>query len=185
MRPATISATAHYGDSGTMSTLGMSRDFLQMGRPPRRPDCVAGHVGLELRNVVANYPFERPHKFPGIPPNSDLRDHSRLSCGVAETQLGPSAEILATDVTEYLAGLVGQSGLAPVNLTTLPHFSVSSAMSLPKSAGEPANGVVPRSPSRAFNSGSARPALISLLSLSITSTGVFLGAPMPYQALAS
>ena len=25
----------------------------------------------------------------------------------------------------------------PANLTTLPHFSVSSAMSLPKSAGEP------------------------------------------------
>jgi hypothetical protein len=25
-----------------------------------RPDCVAGHVGLELRNVVANYLFESP-----------------------------------------------------------------------------------------------------------------------------
>ena len=29
------------------------------------------------------------------------------------------------------------SALMPANLTTLPHFSVSSAMSLPKSAGEP------------------------------------------------
>src|SRR5262245_56159085 len=29
-----------------------------------------------------------------------------------------------------------QSALMPVNLTTLPHFSVSSAMSLPKSAGD-------------------------------------------------
>src|SRR5262249_28302216 len=26
----------------------------------------AGHVGLELRNVVANYRFERAHRFPGI-----------------------------------------------------------------------------------------------------------------------
>jgi hypothetical protein len=26
---------------------------------------VAGHVGLELRNVVAKYPFERSRKFPG------------------------------------------------------------------------------------------------------------------------
>src|SRR6266446_1871415 len=31
-----------------------------------RPDCVAGVGGLELRNVVANYPFERSHRFPGI-----------------------------------------------------------------------------------------------------------------------
>src|SRR5262249_47616892 len=30
--------------------------------------CVAGHVGLELRNVVANYPFERSHRFTGIQP---------------------------------------------------------------------------------------------------------------------
>ena len=31
----------------------------------QRPDCVAGHVRFELRNVVANYPFERAHGFPG------------------------------------------------------------------------------------------------------------------------
>ena len=62
---------------------------------------------------------------------------------------------------------------------TLPHFSVSSAMSLPKSAGEPASTVPPRSASRALILGSARPALISLLSLSTISAGVFLGAPTP------
>ena len=45
-----------------------------------RPDCVAGVGGLELRNVVANYPFERSHRFPGIQPNSGRRDCSRLSC---------------------------------------------------------------------------------------------------------
>jgi hypothetical protein len=28
-------------------------------RASQRPDCVAGHVGLELRNVVANYCFEK------------------------------------------------------------------------------------------------------------------------------
>src|SRR4029434_527944 len=33
------------------------------------------------------------------------------------------------------------SGLAPANLTTLAHFSVSSAISLPKSAGESATAV--------------------------------------------
>ena len=73
----------------------------------------------------------------------------------------------------------------PANLITLPHFSVSSAMSLPKSAGEPASTVPPRSASRAFILGSARPALISLLSLSMISAGVSFGAPRPNQALAS
>ena len=52
-------------------------------------------------------------------------------------------------------------------------------------SGEPARLVPPISANRAWTFGPARPALISLLSLSITSTGVFLGAPMPNQVLAS
>src|SRR6266446_3408306 len=98
MRPTTISATANYGDSGTMSTLGMSRDFLQMGRTPRRPDCVAGQTGLELRNVAANYPFERSHRFAGIQPNSGDRDYSPFSCaagtGAARVPVGDSATLV-------------------------------------------------------------------------------------------
>src|SRR5215813_4069906 len=53
---------------------------------PQRRDCLAGHVRFELRNVVANYPFERSHGFPGIKPNSGHQDYSRLSCGVEDTQ---------------------------------------------------------------------------------------------------
>ena len=34
-----------------------------------------------------------------------------------------------------MSPVAGHSGLMPANLTTLAHFSVSSAMSLPKSAG--------------------------------------------------
>src|SRR5262249_30832015 len=45
-----------------------------------RPDCVAGHVRLEFRNVVTKYPFERSHRFPLIQPNSGHRDYSRSSC---------------------------------------------------------------------------------------------------------
>src|SRR5882724_4356627 len=77
------------------------------------------------------------------------------------------------------------SGLMPANLITLPHFSVSSAMSFPKSAGEPPSTVPSRSAIRALILGSARPALISLLSLSTISGGVFLGTPSPYTKLAS
>src|SRR5882757_578696 len=77
------------------------------------------------------------------------------------------------------------SALAPENFTTLAHFSVSSAMNFPKSAGEPEMAVAPNSEIRALILGSARAALISLLSLSTISGGVFLGAPTPIQGLIS
>jgi len=51
-----------------------------------RPDCLAGHVRLELRNVATNYPFERSHRFAGIQPNSGFGDYSRLSCGVGSVR---------------------------------------------------------------------------------------------------
>src|ERR1043166_6035879 len=62
---------------------------------------------------------------------------------------------------------------------TLPHFSVSSSISFRKSAGEPARIMPPRSVSWALSFGSARPALISVLSLSTISPDVFPGAPTP------
>jgi hypothetical protein len=37
-----------------------------------------------------------------------------------------------------------QSALTPANLITLAHFSVSSAMNLPKSTGEPAGAMPPK-----------------------------------------
>src|SRR5262249_18254804 len=62
---------------------------------PQRPDCVAGHVGLELRNVDANYPFEQSHRFAEIQRISGFGAYSLLSCGVGDTQLGRSARIWA------------------------------------------------------------------------------------------
>src|SRR5262245_20237401 len=79
----------------------------------------------------------------------------------------------------------GQSALTPTNFTTLPHFSVSSAISVPKSAGEPGSAVPPRSASLAFILGSPRAALTSVLSFATISVGVFLGAPTPYHWLDS
>src|SRR5262249_62184635 len=79
----------------------------------------------------------------------------------------------------------GHSGLSPVNLTTLPHFSVSSTMSRPNSEGEPASGSPPISANFALIAGSARAAVILRFDLSTTSTGVFFGAAMPYHWLAS
>src|SRR5262249_34907676 len=75
------------------------------------------------------------------------------------------------------------SGFTLAARITLPHFSVSSAMSLPRSAGEPASTIPPRSDRRALILGSARARLISLLSLSTISAGVFLGVLTPYHWL--
>src|SRR5262245_45003956 len=76
------------------------------------------------------------------------------------------------------------SGLMPADLITLAHFSVSSAISLPNSAGDPGSAT-PRSARRTFILGSARAALTSLLSCSTISAGVFLGTPTPYHVVAS
>src|SRR5262249_33249459 len=77
------------------------------------------------------------------------------------------------------------SGLMPANLITLAHFSVSSAISFPNSAGDPGSVTPPRSARRAFILGSWRAALTSLLSLSTISAGVAFGAPTPNQKVPS
>src|SRR6202035_1064795 len=75
------------------------------------------------------------------------------------------------DVMEYRQPL-DHSGLMPANLTTLPHFAVSSAINMANSAGELTRGVAPNSAYRSLKLGSTRTALISLFSLSMISTGV-------------
>src|SRR5580700_3657203 len=77
------------------------------------------------------------------------------------------------------------SGLRSANLTTLPHFAISAAMKLPKSAGEPVITMAPKSASLPLSAGSASTALVSRLSLSMISAGVPVGAPMPAQDTAS
>src|SRR5665213_228655 len=86
---------------------------------------------------------------------------------------------------DRFVGVCSQSVFMPANLTTLAHFSVSSAMSLPNSPGDPARAVPPKLARCPLIPGLARPALISLLRVSTISAGVFLGAPMPNQALDS
>src|SRR5947199_3708479 len=61
--------------------------LLLAGLPAHFESYMAGHVGLELRNVVANYPFESSRGFPGSQPNSGHGDYSRLSCAAVAMQL--------------------------------------------------------------------------------------------------
>ena len=73
-----------------------------------------------------------------------------------------------------MAGFVGQSDLAPENVTTFAHFSVSVAINLAKSAGVIVIGTEPSSAIRDLIAGSARPALISFLI--IAASGLALGS---------
>ena len=82
----------------------------------RETDCVAGHVGLELRNVVANYPIERSHRFAEIQPNLGHRDYSRAAA-LGDTQLVLDlSRRLARAVRHRGAPLNGVEGLAAIGL---------------------------------------------------------------------
>src|SRR5215213_2436386 len=83
------------------------------------------------------------------------------------------------------ARVLAQSGLMFAARITRLHFSVSSAISLANSAGDPGIGGAIRSARRARNAVSASAALISWLSFSVTMAGVPLGATRPHQPLAS
>src|SRR6516164_10812044 len=84
---------------------------------------------------------------------------------------------------ECLVGAADHSGLMLAARITLLHFSVSLTMKASKSAEEPANIALPRSERRACTWGSARIALISLLSLSTIAPGVLLRRPMVHHWL--
>jgi hypothetical protein len=47
----------------------------------------------DLRNVDANYLFERSHRFAGIQPNSGCGDYSRLSCGAGIRSSGVAHDL--------------------------------------------------------------------------------------------
>jgi hypothetical protein len=68
---------------------------------------------------------------------------------------------------------------------TLPHLSMSFAISVANSAGEVTTTVPPSSVILVFNFGSASAIAICLFYLSMISGGVFLGAAIPFQPMAS
>src|SRR5436190_10836627 len=99
---------------------------------PQRLDCVAGVGGLELRNVDANYLFERSHRFAGIQPNSGFGDYSRLSCVAGIRSSGP------VDRT-----LVFRSSISLVEMARVAAISAD-----PKRAIAPAPRAATREPRR-------------------------------------
>src|SRR5262245_44644089 len=112
---------------------------------------------------------------------------SRTMCDPIGSAAAPAASrfLILDRLLEFMEYLGSQSGFAPENFTTLSHFFVSSAMSLPKSAGEPGCTEPPSPTSRAVILGSATAAFISLFSLSMIAAGVLLGTAIPYRAVDS
>src|SRR5262249_34042872 len=105
------------------------------------------------------------------------------SSGTADLPLRPDgARDLGRD-REALQGpveLTSQSAFRPANFTTLAHFSMSSAISLPSAAGGPGGSTMPpRSAMRALIFASEMAALISLLRIATTSAGRVSSAPQP------
>jgi hypothetical protein len=76
-------------------------------------DSVAGHVRFELRNVVANYPFEKSRRFAAIQPNFGHGDYSRLSCSNGDTQLGAAKAGFCRDLQQALYTDLGHHAASP------------------------------------------------------------------------
>jgi len=72
---------------------------------------VAGHVGLELRNVGNNYPFERSRRFPEILANSSP------TCAIAHLERGDLVHIALgqRDVIPTVEQAVRRTPVAPIS----------------------------------------------------------------------
>ena len=98
-------------------------------------------------------------------------------------QLDPGQQ-LAHDVGELWMGLTGSPASLRLEARELDHLAPLLGFvgdELAEVGGRAGKYRTAQSASRALILGSAKPALISLLSLSMISAGVFLGAPTPYQ----
>src|SRR5438132_5145539 len=152
---------------GGLLSVGLHERAILADRTPPTDDPTPIGTANGPEGIYGRRSLSKPPK-PTILDLSHRPHHKRL----------PRQRFSATGFMEYLAGNSAYCGLMSANFTTLPHFSVSSAMSLPKSAGEPGSAVAPMPASRALILRSARPALTSLLSFSTISMGVLRGATM-------
>src|SRR5437763_2370596 len=81
----------------------------------------------DLRNVVANYPFERSHRFAGIQPNSGHRDPFAFELQRSHTQLRPGASIPQASSRTRLDEALGSADGAQPERTSRARPSVRHA----------------------------------------------------------
>jgi len=113
----------------------------------KRRFCPSGGVlPDDLPRDVAFWPVSTVHGNAAIRPVSGVKPTCRDRRST--DAIDPSATSMGdSDIGIYgiLDGTPDRSALMPKAFTTLPHFSVSSAISFPKSAGESASTAPPRS----------------------------------------
>jgi Outer membrane efflux protein len=189
---AQISATRRI-ISAQAQLLGVLRRQLELGQVAQ-PDVLAQETTVAQAKLVLprlDKELEQQRhllavltgRFPteGASASFDLKSFSMLR-RIAQRY---AVVIRLSNLWNIIRNCLSYSAFAPENLTTLAHFSVSAASISPKSVEDPGSIVAPMAANRAFMFASPRAALISALSLSMISAGVFLGAPMPFTALAS
>jgi len=122
-----------------------------------------------------------PQAMSGLPPGVDLTANSYCFGRRSGADSGPNKQgrRKTKNGERMRVSPCFHTGLMPANFTTLAHFAVSSATNFPNSAGVVDIGVTPMPTRLACILGSATTALISLLSFSMISVGVLLGAPIP------
>src|ERR1700722_8371732 len=131
-------------------------------------------AGVDRKDPLRHGPRKRAIQY-AVTPRQDKPESAR--CTGSPASAGDDDTVCGTD------GAYSIDSLA--DFTTLPHFTVSSAKSLPNAAGDIGIGTPPSWAMRTCIPGSASAALTALLRTSITSGGVPLGAAMPYHTLAS
>src|SRR5262245_7969474 len=94
--------------------------------------------------------FYFPSRFGPVGLPGRVRSRFAAQTRVAFISRTSALAVRGTGVTEYFTGRADHSALMLAARITLPHFSVSSAMSFAKSEGEPASTIPPNSASRAF-----------------------------------
>src|SRR5262249_8187438 len=96
---------------------------------------MAGVGRLELRNVVAKYPFERSHRFQVIQPNSGRRDYSRSSC---------DGERRSSGLVARISGGCWRWGSPPAPALAQKNFTASSPPAGSNEGVRPANNPIAR-----------------------------------------
>jgi hypothetical protein len=116
----------------------------------------SGHASLKL-NLLLPWQLEDSA---GLIHHQGVEQHKLTT----DIRTGGMDRVLLCPNLTKLAVRPNQCDLAPENLTTLRHFSVSSSMNVAAPAGELASTLAPKPASLAVILGSARAALISLFS---------------------
>src|SRR5262249_32247899 len=104
-------------------------------------------AGLLLQLSAQLLAHKRPRALLPIVPRTPPAENSERGRVLIKSLLRLGPAISKRDLWNLRCG---HSGLMLAARITLPHFSVSSAMSLPKSVAEPTSGVLPKSASRAL-----------------------------------